>query len=209
MSHSSRPGAATSLTVAHCTEPEFQVEEECWGEKWQGLPRMPKKLLGEQGHVESRLPCTSFSRSEFMGLHLIPNQRQDIPASNLLLSQLMLWLHTRSFVKGKRQVRVHSWCCLPNAANQTCKHCVKWEDQSDYPDCHTSQTGGCTWDPQDHSIWRYEKQISQNIYDDLFRKEKTKTPPPSRLLPIEAGMKPVRDKLVPSTLTQERSCLCT
>ena len=74
MSHSSRPAAATSLTVAHCTKPEFQVEEECWGKKRQGLPRMPKKLLGEQGHLESRLPRTSFSRLEFMGLHLIPNR---------------------------------------------------------------------------------------------------------------------------------------
>lgn len=62
MSHSSPPGAATSLTTAHCTKPEFQVEEESWGGGWREpwLWRVSKKLLGEQPHLQSRLPCTSF-----------------------------------------------------------------------------------------------------------------------------------------------------
>ena len=133
MSHSSPPGAATSLTTAHCTKPEFQVEEECWGGGWREpwLWRMSKKLLGEQRHFQSRLPCTSF-----------PGWNLWAYISSLITDEIYLhptcsfsnwYCDTRSFVKRKGQLKVHLWCCL-----QTFKHCVTWEDQRK-PDCHALQ----------------------------------------------------------------------
>lgn len=137
--------------TAHLLEqpqPVWGSLHQAWISSWRRMlgerkPRAAedaKEIIGRMRTSWEQAAQHILSRLEPWGLYRSPYHRNETPASSPLLSQLTLWRHPLSRVKGKGP-RVHPWHCLLNAANQTCGHCVTWEYHSDSSGYHTLQKG--------------------------------------------------------------------